>query len=272
MWAPGFPQSFAEVLAMPNAKRDLVLNWLYRLLTGAIRYAACWSFDSPEFSGVPKRAAVAGATLVVALPHLWKQARNHIHEHRDTVIFAGLGLGHLLAYSVFSLAFLLDRFVLYALPVSTFFVLKYLSTERNAKLRLLVGAVLAGVALLSSIEFVEVYRDWLNPYSQKFVDARTLSSDLSVELVVRPRSPLPTATVHSFSYPPSLEWQYGWLFQYLPPEGIDAPERQALFLPRAVLLRPYDYVLETRKDGRTLSRINVADLHLETRPMAWYFR
>lgn len=266
-WDPRFFVSAKDFFAVPDIGRSIAANWLFNVQTGILRFLFAWPIEMPEFPYPPAMSLVFTVLLLIA----WLRNRP-----KDAAFLGvrSLFLGHLGAYLVFAVAFLTDRFVLYALPLAAYLLLRLV--ENDARLRRAVYVIGAAFACFSLWDFAQLYREQVNPYSNTYLQLSELPLPTwtVAEREGLARTPgyaqlLPRPLLHPFvsikiETPDAREIvDYDWSVNYIPPSFANAPERSRIFLTRKVAADPSRYVLRFVKDGHVAFELPLAQAPLQ---------
>ncbi len=264
-WDPSFPQAPQDFFALDGAWMGVLNNWLFNVQHGVIRHLFVWSAELLEFRYPPVLSLVLLASLLLVARRLRALSSIRAADRVRLDVFVVLFAGHCMSYLALCGAFLTDRFVLHALPICVFFLVSYLCLEVRAAARRLVFGIGVACFLISIVDFGRAYRESLNPYAATYVQLdqlqlpgwseherdRLRGTPCYAHLLARPLID-PLVQIRLDKRDMSKSYDYDLTFFYIPPRGLDVPERSRLFLPREAALDPSAYVLRFVKNGASV--------------------
>lgn len=249
MFNPAFPQTPGQFLAIENAPRAVLVNWIFNLQAGLVRYLTVWPWDIREYLSVSILSFVLTVTLAIVAVRLYRLASGD----PTTRVVLGFAAAHFACYLVWCLAFFLDRFVLYAMPLCTFFLVQYVLLENVRWRRLAVAAVFGLTAWYALRDFREVYLEQIHPFSQTWLDLAPL-----------PEMRTPSTRIRLEQKNGDRAWDYGDAYVFTITGDDPAPERRRLFLPRAMVNDRAQYVVRFRQGDKIVAEIDLATAPLLT--------
>lgn len=252
LFRPGFPATFKDFLAHPDAPLGVVHNWFFNFQSNLLRHLFSWPFELTEFTYPPLLSLLLGVCLAAVWVRLYRLTRGDRQAEARWTVFVALLGAHAISYAAWCLAFLMDRFTLYSLPLCIFFLVQYVMMEKARIPRRTVLALCVVACCVSLVEFGTHYRKRLHPYSQLYLSVPTLAApDPFVDLWIEPRNG-------------GEPFYYGAVFAYTAPPGVHAPERERLFVPRVVARNLDQYVLRLKKNEQVLKEVELSSAPLQT--------
>ena len=237
MFQPGFPGSLREFLSLPNCYNDILANWLFNVQSGILRYLLNSPFELTELAYPPLLTTTLLIVLALCGRRLFQPVRLEARIALSLFVASGI------SYGIWCVAFLMDRFVLYSLPIFVWLVAQCISFEQVGWRRRGAVVVVTGCFVASAICFSFLYREWLNPYSAIYLRVPEMihetDTDLSLTLVAKEGSG---------------SYDYGLLFFFTTPKDVNAPERNRLYLPKDIARSPASFRLVVKKDDRLVAQ------------------
>jgi hypothetical protein len=178
---PGFPDSLGSFFMQPGGFTALMHNWLTNLQWGFFECFINWPFSFRVHSTLLGLTdLIVTLIFVTAIFWFFFIKRCKINEFGLALLL--LTIGHVGAYSLTSLGFLLDRYFAYSVPLSLFgFALIVRQSMGLLRLGLIVLFLICFVG--TTRNFIKFYQDIYNPYSSTYVSLIELEPFAGSELV-----------------------------------------------------------------------------------------